>query len=89
METLTTRYIFLLKRHTSTLRDRDNPQTKRERYHRDNCRRYKVRPVKIDIPAGNYVVLAQNGHADADGLGASSTRYCTAGPTSATIMAEY
>ena len=45
--------------------------------------------VKIDIPAGNYVVLAQNGHADADGLGASSTRYCTAGPTSATIMAEY
>ena len=45
--------------------------------------------VKIDIPAGNYVVLAQNGHADTDGLGASSTRYCTAGPTSATIMAEY
>ena len=45
--------------------------------------------VKIDIPAGNYVVLAQNGHADVDGLGASSTRYCTAGPTSATIMAEY
>ena len=45
--------------------------------------------VKIDIPAGNYVVLAQNGKADVDGLGASSTRYCTAGPTSATIMAEY
>jgi pullulanase len=47
------------------------------------------KPVKIDIPAGNYVVLAQNGKADVDGLGASSTRYCTAGPTSATIMAEY
>ena len=45
--------------------------------------------VKINIPAGNYVVLAQNGKADVDGLGASSTRYCTAGPTSATIMAEY
>ena len=45
--------------------------------------------VKIDIPAGNYVVLAQNGKADVDGLGASSTRYCTAGPTSATIMVEY
>ena len=45
--------------------------------------------VKIDIPAGNYVVLAQNGKADVDGMGASSTRYCTAGPTSATIMAEY
>ena len=47
------------------------------------------KPVKIDIPAGNYVVLAQNGKADVDGLGAFSTRYCTAGPTSATIMAEY
>ena len=47
------------------------------------------KPVKIDIPAGNYVVLAQNGKADVDGLGAFSTKYCTAGPTSATIMAEY
>ena len=47
------------------------------------------KPVKIDIPAGNYVVLAQNGTADVDGLGAFSTKYCTAGPTSATIMAEY
>ena len=44
--------------------------------------------VKIDIPAGNYVTLAQNGVADPDGLGASSTRYCTAAPTSATILAE-
>lgn len=47
------------------------------------------KPVKIDIPAGNYVVLAQNGRADADGLGAFSTKYCSAAPTSATIMAEY
>ena len=46
------------------------------------------KPVKIDIPAGNYVVLAQNGVADPDGIGASSTRYCTAAPTSATILAE-
>ena len=45
--------------------------------------------VKIEIPAGNYVTLAQNGVADPDGLGASSTRYCTAAPTSATILAEY
>lgn len=45
--------------------------------------------VKIEIPAGNYVTLAQNGVADPDGLGASSTRYCTAAPTSATILEEY
>lgn len=46
------------------------------------------KPVKIDIPAGNYVTLAQNGVADPDGIGASSTRYCAAAPTSATILAE-
>ena len=46
-------------------------------------------PVKIDIPAGNYVVLAQNGVADPDGLGAFSGRTITAAPTSATILAEY
>ncbi len=47
------------------------------------------KPVKIDIPAGNYVVLAQNGVADPDGLGAFSGRTITAAPTSATILAEY
>ena len=47
------------------------------------------KPVKIDIPAGNYVTLAQNGAADADGMGAFSGRTISAGPTSATILAEY
>ena len=47
------------------------------------------KPVKIDIPAGNYVVLAQNGVADPDGLGAFSGRTITAAPTSATILVEY
>jgi pullulanase len=47
------------------------------------------KPVKIDIPAGNYVTLAQNGVADADGMGAFSGRTISAGPTSATILAEY
>ena len=44
--------------------------------------------VKIDIPQGNYVVLAQLGKADADGIGAYSGSYCAAGATSATILAE-
>ena len=47
------------------------------------------KPVKLDIPAGNYVPLAQNGVADPDGLGAFSGRTITAAPTSATILAEY
>jgi pullulanase len=47
------------------------------------------KPVKIDIPAGNYVTLAQNGVADADGMGAFSGRTISAAPTSATILAEY
>ena len=47
------------------------------------------KPVKIDIPAGNYVPLAQNGKADPDGLGAFSGRTISAAPTSATILAEY
>ena len=45
--------------------------------------------VKVDIPEGNYVVLAQLGKADADGIGAYSGSYCAAGATSATILAEY
>ena len=45
--------------------------------------------VKVDIPQGNYVILAQNGKADADGLGAYAGAYVSALPTSATILAEY
>ena len=44
--------------------------------------------VKIEIPQGNYVVLAQNAYADADGFGAYSGNYCAAAATSATILAE-
>jgi hypothetical protein len=44
--------------------------------------------VKVDIPQGNYEVLAQNGQADADGLGAYSGATISAGATSATILAE-
>ena len=45
--------------------------------------------VKVEIPKGNYVVLAQLGKADADGIGAYSGSHCAAGATSATILAEY
>ena len=44
--------------------------------------------VKVEIPEGDYVVLAQLGKADADGIGAYSGSYCAAGATSATILAE-
>ena len=44
--------------------------------------------VKVDIPQGDYVVLAQDGQADADGLGAYSGAYISAPATSATILAE-
>ena len=44
--------------------------------------------VKMDIPQGDYVVLAQDGKADADGLGAYSGAYISAPATSATILAE-
>ena len=44
--------------------------------------------VKVNIPEGNYVVLAQNGYADADGIGAYTGSTITAGATSATILAE-
>ena len=44
--------------------------------------------VKLDIPQGNYVVLAQLGKADADGIGAYTGNTITAGATSATILAE-
>ena len=45
--------------------------------------------VKVDIPQGNYTVLAQLGLADADGIGAYSGSTISAGATSATILAEY
>ena len=44
--------------------------------------------VKVAIPQGKYVVLAQNGEADAEGLGAYSGSYISAPATSATILAE-
>ena len=44
--------------------------------------------IKVDIPQGNYLVLAQNGQADAEGLGAYSGAYISAPATSATILAE-
>ena len=44
--------------------------------------------VRVDIPQGDYVVLAQDGKADADGLGAYSGAYISAPATSATILAE-
>ena len=44
--------------------------------------------VKVDIPQGDYVVLAHDGQADADGLGAYSGAYVSAPATSATILAE-
>ena len=46
------------------------------------------RAVKVRIPQGEYVVLAQNGEADADGIGAYTGDYCIANATSATILAE-
>ena len=44
--------------------------------------------VKVDIPEGNYVILAQDGRADAEGIGAYSGAYISAPATSATILAE-
>ena len=46
------------------------------------------KPVKVEIPRGKYVILAQDGKADADGLGAYSGSYISAAATSATILAE-
>ena len=46
------------------------------------------KPAAVNIPQGQYVVLAQNGQADADGLGAYSGSTISAGATSATILAE-
>ena len=44
--------------------------------------------AKVEIPQGNYTVLAKDGQADADGLGAFSGNTISANATSATILAE-
>ena len=44
--------------------------------------------VKVNIPQGNYTVLAKDGKADADGLNAYSGSTISASATSATILAE-
>lgn len=44
--------------------------------------------VRVDIPHGQYIVLAQDCKADADGLGAYTGAYISAPATSATILAE-
>ena len=46
------------------------------------------KPVAVNIPEGQYVVLAQNGKADADGMSAYTGNAIIAGSTSATILAE-
>ena len=46
------------------------------------------KPVAVNIPEGQYVVLAQNGQADADGMSAYTGNAIIAGSTSATILAE-
>ena len=45
--------------------------------------------VKVEIPQGNYTVLAKDGQADADGIGAYTGSNIAANATSATILAEY
>ena len=44
--------------------------------------------AKVNVPQGDYVILAHDGKADADGLGAYSGSYISAPATSATILAE-
>ena len=44
--------------------------------------------VNVEIPEGNYNILAQNGFADAEGFVAYHTSRISAKPTSATILAE-
>ena len=46
------------------------------------------KPVAVNIPEGQYVVLAQNGQADANGVGAYTGSVIKANATSATILAE-
>ena len=44
--------------------------------------------MKVEIPQGDYTVLAKDGSADAEGLGAYSGAYISAAPTSATVLAQ-
>lgn len=46
------------------------------------------KPARVEIPQGDYTVLAKAGKADAEGLGAYSGSYIAAPATSATILAE-
>ena len=46
------------------------------------------KPIAVNIPQGQYVILAQNGQADVDGVGAYTGNTIIANPTSATILAE-
>ena len=46
------------------------------------------KPIALNIPEGQYVVLAQNGVADVDGLAAYTGNTIIAGATSATILVE-
>ena len=46
------------------------------------------KPVAVNIPEGQYIVLAQNGQADVDGLAAYTGNTIIAGSTSATILVE-
>ena len=46
------------------------------------------KPVAVNIPEGQYIVLAQNGLADVDGLAAYTGNTIIAGSTSATILVE-
>ena len=46
------------------------------------------KPVAVNIPEGQYVVLAQNGKADVNGVGAYTGNVILANPTTATILAE-
>ena len=45
--------------------------------------------VKVEIPQGQYTVLAKDGQADAEGLGAFTGNVVSASATSATILAEF
>ncbi len=45
--------------------------------------------AKVEIPEGNYTVLAKDGKADAEGLDAFSGNRISAKATSATILVEY
>ena len=53
-----------------------------------NGRNGSKKKVEVEIPEGKYVVLAENGKADVDGLSAFTGSKVKASATSATILAE-